>query len=51
MERGLYSFGTGKGADGLQPVAGVIAANGTFYGTTLFGGANNNDGVVFELKR
>lgn len=46
----LYSFASGTGADGIQPVAGLVAVNGTLYGTTLFGGPNN-DGVVFALKQ
>lgn len=46
----LYSFGTGEGVDGLQPVSGLIAVKNTFYGTTLFGGANN-DGTVFALMQ
>jgi uncharacterized repeat protein (TIGR03803 family) len=45
----LHSFGAGKGVDGLQPVSGLIAVKNTFYGTTLFGGANNDDGIVFAL--
>ena len=46
----LWSFATGKGVDGTEPVSGLLAVNGSFYGTTLFGGAYNDDGVVFELK-
>jgi uncharacterized repeat protein (TIGR03803 family) len=43
----LYSF-TG-GADGGNPVAGVIRdSTGNLYGTTYFGGAAG-DGVVYKL--
>jgi uncharacterized repeat protein (TIGR03803 family) len=36
-------------ADGLNPVAGLVQGiNGSFYGTTLAGGANG-EGVVFEI--
>ncbi len=44
----LHSFG--PRADGYAPVAGLtVSANGTLYGTTQFGG-KNNDGVVFSLR-
>ena len=37
------------GSDGAYPYAGVIqAADGTFYGTTLSGGANDS-GVIYRL--
>lgn len=42
----LHSFG--NGSDGGQPVAGLIDAKGTLYGTTVFGGAHN-DGTVFSV--
>jgi uncharacterized repeat protein (TIGR03803 family) len=43
----LHSF---DGADGAQPYAGLLqATNGTFYGTTDGGGAEN-DGTVFSLS-
>src|SRR5207244_3346418 len=43
----LHAF-TG-GADGAQPVAGLVRdAGGNLYGTTLTGGANGK-GVVFKL--
>jgi uncharacterized repeat protein (TIGR03803 family) len=46
----LYSFcKQTKCADGQQPAAGLVqAANGNFYGTTFFGGANGK-GTVFEI--
>jgi uncharacterized repeat protein (TIGR03803 family) len=42
----LHSFGSG--ADGQYPVAGLIAAKGRLYGTTLNGGADG-DGTVFTM--
>ena len=47
----LYNFCSQEGcADGAQPFAGlVLATNGNFYGTTAYGGANNNNGTVFEI--
>jgi uncharacterized repeat protein (TIGR03803 family) len=38
----LYSFK--GGTDGVQPEAGLIAVNGTLYGTTYFGGTNGCNG-------
>ena len=44
----LYAF-TASAGDGIDPNSLlVVAANGTLYGTTLFGGASNN-GTVVEL--
>lgn len=43
----LHSFG--NGSDGLNPQAGVIAVNGTLYGTTLQGGQNKDCGTVFSI--
>jgi uncharacterized repeat protein (TIGR03803 family) len=45
--RVLHSFG-GSG-DGMNPYAGLIDVNGTLYGTTVKGGANNW-GTVFEIS-
>jgi uncharacterized repeat protein (TIGR03803 family) len=51
----LYSF-CSKGAypectDGDSPLTGLVqATNGNFYGTTLYGGANDLDGTVFSLS-
>ncbi len=37
-------------ADGSNPEAGLVqASNGDFYGTTAFGGANNNAGTIYEI--
>jgi uncharacterized repeat protein (TIGR03803 family) len=45
----LYSF-TGANGDGSYPAAGlVMGANGNLYGTTYYGGTNN-DGTVFEIN-
>lgn len=45
----LYSFGAGK-TDGSLPAAGLtLDAKGLLYGTTSYGGANN-DGTIFRLS-
>ncbi|MGA9931351.1 MAG: choice-of-anchor tandem repeat GloVer-containing protein, partial [Terriglobales bacterium] len=46
----LYNFCSQSGcADGLEPYAGLIqGTDGNFYGTTLFGGANDL-GTVFKI--
>jgi uncharacterized repeat protein (TIGR03803 family) len=46
-ERVLYSFVCGSG-DGSVPLAGLTNVNGTLYGTTTEGGADN-DGTVFSI--
>jgi uncharacterized repeat protein (TIGR03803 family) len=46
-ERVLYSFKGGK--DGEFPWASLIDVNGTLYGTTAYGGAND-DGTVFSVS-
>jgi len=43
----LYSFKGGSG-DGEFPLAGLINVKGTLYGTTVYGGAND-DGTVFSI--
>ncbi len=44
----LHSF-AGRPNDGADPYAGLVqGADGNFYGTTYFGGANN-DGTVFRI--
>jgi uncharacterized repeat protein (TIGR03803 family) len=43
----LYSF-KGGSADGEDPHAGLVNVNGTLYGTTYEGGANNY-GTVFSI--
>src|ERR1019366_3612536 len=46
----LYSFCSQSACtDGLQPVAGLVQlADGDFYGTTQYGGANSS-GAVFKI--
>ncbi|HXM44692.1 MAG TPA: choice-of-anchor tandem repeat GloVer-containing protein [Bryobacteraceae bacterium] len=46
----LYSFCSQSGCtDGADPVAGLVqATNEDFYGTTLYGGANNA-GTIFKI--
>jgi uncharacterized repeat protein (TIGR03803 family) len=43
----IHSFGSGSG-EGTNPYAGVIAVNGTLYGTTLNGGAYGQ-GTVYSI--
>jgi uncharacterized repeat protein (TIGR03803 family) len=45
----FYSFKGGSG-DGADPYAGLINFNGTLYGTTYDGGANDY-GTVFSITR
>jgi uncharacterized repeat protein (TIGR03803 family) len=44
----LHSFAGGR-RDGANPYAGLLKVKSGFYGTTTFGGANN-DGTVFWFK-
>lgn len=46
-EKLIYSF-RGKPGDGRQPQADLLAVHGTLYGTTTYGGAND-DGTVFAI--
>ncbi len=48
-EKPIYSFGVFQ-SDGVNPNAGVLAANGILYGVT-FGGGANGKGTVFQLTR
>ena len=49
METVLHSF-AGPPTDGANPEAGLVRdSSGNFYGTTLYGGANNQ-GTVFEIS-
>jgi len=46
-EKVLYSF---RGLDdGWQPKAGLIAVNGTLYGTTYYGGSGCRCGTVYSI--
>jgi uncharacterized repeat protein (TIGR03803 family) len=47
-EAGLHFFG--QGSDGRDPSAGLIAIRDTLYGTTYYGGAQD-EGAVFALDR
>jgi uncharacterized repeat protein (TIGR03803 family) len=44
----LHSFAGGSG-DGANPYAGLLKVKSGFYGTTVWGGANN-DGTVFWFR-
>ncbi len=48
VESVLYSFGTNGSGDGATPYFGGLlqAADGNFYGTTTFGGANGTGAVI-----
>ncbi len=46
-EKVLHSFGGGS-EDGTEPAAALIDVNGTLYGTTSYGGVND-DGTVFSV--
>jgi len=39
-----------NGTDGSSPVASLVLYKGNLYGTTVEGGTDNIDGIVFELK-
>ena len=43
----LHGF---SGQDGSQSYAGIVYANGYFYGTTWYGGANNT-GTIFQVDK
>jgi uncharacterized repeat protein (TIGR03803 family) len=45
-EKVLHTFG--KGADGLNPYAGLVDVHGTLYGTTFYGGSYGA-GTVFSI--
>ncbi|HEV3089950.1 MAG TPA: choice-of-anchor tandem repeat GloVer-containing protein [Candidatus Cybelea sp.] len=44
----FYDFGSYP--NGTQPFAGLLDLNGTFYGTTAYGGSSNG-GTVFSLRK
>ena len=49
-ERAVHSFG--NGADGREPVAGLIEVKGTFYGTTSEGSSSCfGGGTVFSVTQ
>ena len=43
----LYAFAGGP--DGAFPASGLLNVNGTFYGTTIAGGAHEDAGTVFMI--
>jgi uncharacterized repeat protein (TIGR03803 family) len=46
----LYSFCVQSGCpDGSNPISLILATDGNFYGTTLYGGTAGNYGTVFEF--
>jgi uncharacterized repeat protein (TIGR03803 family) len=47
VESIVYAFLVGT--DGEGATAGLIAAGGTLYGTTFYGGGANNYGTVFAI--
>lgn len=49
IETVLYSFAGGS-TDGANPMGGLIQVSDGLYGTTVYGGANNN-GTAFELSQ
>ena len=40
----------GLASDGSQPQAGLILSGGTLYGTTSYGGSQQNDGTLFSIS-
>ncbi len=49
-ETQLYSFRGPKRKDGANPLAGLIDVDGTFYGTTVFGGGGAHTlGAVYSI--
>jgi len=57
---GIYSMGTSGGtlktlftftggSEGNEPFGGLVLSGSTLYGTTYFGGANNN-GLIFSFN-
>jgi len=44
----LHEFGNHTSTDGALPRASLLDVNGTLYGTTFYGG-NDNNGTVFSL--
>jgi uncharacterized repeat protein (TIGR03803 family) len=49
-EHVVYGFGTGGGADGVFPVAGLVVLGGKFYGTA-FSGGTHGFGAVFSVDK
>jgi len=49
VEEELHRF-KGRFPDGRSPSTGLIERNGTFYGTTTFGGAYGDDGTIYTMS-
>ncbi len=43
-----YHFSGSNGADGAEPLGGLINVNGLLYGTTYNGGTSTNSGTVYS---
>jgi len=46
----FHSFAGGQTGDGGRPVAGLILSGSTLYGTTSYGGSQQDDGTLFSIS-